>query len=184
MSQELQQLLEIEKIKQLKYRYFRLLDMKRFDELVTLCADNISTAYDNGRHSVEGKDALLSFLNETMYTPNSMTSHQGHHPEITLIDDHNATGIWHFEDTVVRPDYKVVVTGSGIYWDEYVKEDGEWKLARTAYERLFVRTEKLDEEKLLELRGLWTPEEITRSNERPKTARESGMFPHRTEMTP
>lgn len=179
MSSELQALLDIEQIKQLKYRYFRFLDSKHFTELVELMTEDATTAYDNGRHSFQGRDAIYKFLDESMTTPDSLTAHQGHHPEITLVDDNHATGIWHFEDTVHRLDYRVLVFGAGIYWDEYVKVDGEWKFAHTGYERLWVRTEKIDEERLLEIRGMWSADDIERSNKRTKKTGELGLFPTR-----
>lgn len=179
MSDELKTLLEIEKIKQLKYRYFRHLDSKQFADIVQLFTENATTAYDNGRHSYQGRDAIFKFLDESMTTVDSLTAHQAHHPEISLIDDNHATGIWHFEDTVHRLDYRVLIFGAGIYWDEYIKVDGEWKIDHTGYERLWVRTEKIDEARLLEMRGMWTEDDIARSNNRSKKTGELALFPQR-----
>lgn len=173
------ELLEIERIRQLKYRYFRLLDMKRFRELVTLFAEDATTAYDCGRYSYQGREAIFEFLNTSMGMKEAYTSHQGHHPEITLIDDTHATGIWHFEDTVHRTDYNVLITGAGIYWDEYIKRDGQWHFQHTGYERLWVKQEKLPVDPSRSLRGLFDEEEIERSRQRSKLCGELALFPHR-----
>lgn len=179
MSNELQNLVEIEKIKQLKYRYFRHLDSKQFSDIIELFTDDATTAYDNGRHSYQGREQIFKFLDESMTTPDSLTAHQAHHPEITVIDENHATGIWHFEDTVHRLDFRVLIFGAGIYWDEYVKVDGQWKIAHTGYERLWVRTEKIDEDRLLEIRSMWSTKDIVRSNQRTKKAAELALFPQR-----
>lgn len=169
------ELLEIERIKQLKYRYFRLLDMKQFEELVENCTDDITTAYDNGRHSFSGRDELLNFFVTSM--PKTMFhQHQGHHPEITILDDSHATGIWHFEDTVLLSDQDIVIRGTGIYWDEYRKEEGEWRLSHTGYERLWCTTEPYHQAEWREVRGYFDAEERKLSAERKMTPGEAAFF--------
>lgn len=168
---------EIEAIRQLKYRYFRFLDMKRFRELTALFIADGSTAYDNGRYSYKGHEEIFAFMDESMGMPEAYTSHQGHHPEITLLDDTNATGIWHFEDTVHRMDYQVAIYGAGIYWDEYVKVDGEWKFRYTGYERLWVRQEALPEDPSRQIRGMFDKEERAISRGRGLRSGEDALFP-------
>lgn len=174
-----QTLLEIEAIKQLKYCYFRHLDSKQFAELVLLFSEDATTAYDNGRHSYKGRQALKDFLDEGMGTHECFTQHQAHHPEIAFVDDTHATGVWHFEDTVYRKDLSVKISGAGIYWDEYEKTDAGWEFTHTGYERLWVCAEKIDMESYLEMRSFWDVKEVKRSNGRDKKAGELGLFPVR-----
>ncbi len=169
------ELLEIEKIKQLKYRYFRLLDMKQFEELVSHCTEDVTTAYDNGRNSFSGRAELLEFFTENM--PKTMYhQHQGHHPEITIVDDSNATGIWHFEDTVLLSDQDMVIRGTGIYWDEYQKQDGQWLIKHTGYERLWCTMEPYHQAEWRQVRGFFDAEERELSRSRPKTPGEAAFF--------
>ena len=168
---------EIEAIKQLKYRYFRFLDMKRFKDLAELFTTDGTTAYDNGRYSFKGHDEIYTFMDESMGRPEAYTSHQGHHPEITLADEKHATGIWHFEDTVHMMDYKVRVCGAGVYWDEYLKVDGQWKFQHSGYERLWVRSESLAEDSSREIRGMYDKEERLMSAARPMRQGEDLLFP-------
>ncbi|HZA87575.1 MAG TPA: nuclear transport factor 2 family protein, partial [Acidimicrobiales bacterium] len=55
-------LVEIEQIHQLKYRYVRLLDQKRWDELAELFVDDATASYGGGAHQLAGRDAIMGFL--------------------------------------------------------------------------------------------------------------------------
>ena len=52
---------EIEAIRQVKYRYFRLLDTKRFTDLGSLLTDDATTSYQSGELSFQGRDAIVAF---------------------------------------------------------------------------------------------------------------------------
>lgn len=174
-EQLLQQLLQTEAIKQLKYRYFRLLDMKQFDALAELMTEDVTTSYDNGRNAFENRDQAIAFFSENM-AKTLYHQHHGHHPEITFQDENNASGIWHFEDTVFATEVSVVIRGAGIYYDEYVKQDGEWKIAHTGYERLWCTTEPYHEAEWREVRGFFDPEERALSAARTKRPGEEALF--------
>ena len=49
LEKEVQQLKDVQAIKELKSKYFRALDTKNWDELETTMTPNISTAYSNGK---------------------------------------------------------------------------------------------------------------------------------------
>jgi hypothetical protein len=59
-------LVEIELIKRLKYRYMRCLDQKLWDELATCFVEEATVAYSGGHYAVEGRDAILDWLRATM----------------------------------------------------------------------------------------------------------------------
>ena len=61
--------------------------------------------------------------------------HHGHMPEIDVIDDTNARGIWAMTDHLEWGDGSVL-DGAGHYHEEYVCENGEWKFARLRLSRL------------------------------------------------
>ncbi len=71
----------------------------------------------------DGREALLS-------------SHQVHHPEIALTSDTTATGIWALHDMVIDTEHDTLYEGAAYYHDEYVKQDGQWRISRTGYERV------------------------------------------------
>ncbi len=178
-SDPVQMLLEKDAIKELKASYFRMLDSKQFSDLVLLFSEDCTTAYDNGRHSFNGRKALFDFLQEGMGSPECYTQHQAHHPEIKFIDDTHATGVWHLEDTVLRLDHGIKITGVGIYWDEYLKADAGWLFTHTGYERLWVCTEKVDANNYISHRSFWDAKSIEHSNGRDKKAGEQLLFPAR-----
>ncbi len=55
-------LIEIEAIKRVKYRYIRCLDQKLWDEMATCFTDDAIAAYSGGKYRYEGRDAILEFL--------------------------------------------------------------------------------------------------------------------------
>ena len=128
---------EIEAIKRLKYRYFRLLDLKQWDELAACFVEEATSAYGDGKYSFAGRDQIMKFLVDALGRPSILTAHHGHHPEIDLTGDGSATGIWALEDTVIDVQHGVTIRGAGFYSDEYVKVDGQWKLQSTGYRRTF-----------------------------------------------
>ena len=75
---------EIEAIRQLKYRYFRFLDQKRYDDLQALLLPDCTFSYHSGTYTYPNRDAAIAFLKERMHRPECLSLHQGHHPEITL----------------------------------------------------------------------------------------------------
>jgi SnoaL-like domain len=128
---------DIEQIRTLKYTYFRLLDTKRFGELGELFIEDGTTAYDSGNLSQRGRDEVVAFLDQSLGNPGIVTMHHGHHPEITLTSDTTAEGVWYLEDRVIVPGADLVIAGTALYRDEYVKRDGRWMIAHTGYDRVY-----------------------------------------------
>jgi hypothetical protein len=127
---------DIEAIKQLKYKYFRTLDSKLWDELAECFTDDATTAYSGGKHSYQGKDAIMKFLREGL-NPTMISMHQCHHPEIELTSDTTAKGVWALYDYVIITPVNMSLRGAAFYHDEYVKVSGDWKIKHTGYERIF-----------------------------------------------
>jgi hypothetical protein len=134
-------LVELEAIKRLKYRYARLLDLKRWDELETLFVSDATASYSDGAYSFEGRDAIMEFLRGAMSSPNMLTSHKVHQPEIDLTGPDTAMAIWALEDVVLLLEHNLTIRGAAFYRDEYVKVDGEWRIKHTGYERVFEEME-------------------------------------------
>lgn len=130
-------LIQIEAIKRLKHRYVRLLDLKEWDELQTLFVPDATASYADGTYAFEGRDAIVSFLREALTSPNVLTSHKVHQPEIDLTGPDSATGVWGLEDVVIHLEHNVTIRGAAFYRDEYVKVDGSWRIKHTGYERVY-----------------------------------------------
>lgn len=130
-------LVEIERIKRLKYRYLRYLDQKLFDEMRGLFTPDATARYSGGHYSFDGVDAIIEFLKESMGSEQFLSSHRCHHPEIDLVGGERATGIWALEDTVIIADMGISLRGAAFYSDEYVRTDDGWRISHTGYKRTF-----------------------------------------------
>ena len=130
-------LVELELLKRLKYRYVRCLDLKLFDEVGECFVADATASYGGGAYTFDGRDAIVDFLRRSMSATSMLTSHKVHHPEIEFTGADTATGVWALEDTVLLNDFKLIVQGAAYYTDEYVKVDGEWRIKHTGYKRVF-----------------------------------------------
>ncbi len=146
MPNTIEQLIALEQIKQLKYRYFRTLDCNQWQKFGATLTEGCVGNYSSGKLHFEGRDAIVEFMKANMSSDQFLSMHTGHHPEITFIDDNRATGIWYLQDMILMLPGKKRLFGTGIYQDEYEKTDGSWLISKTGYERIFECIEGLDEE--------------------------------------
>ncbi|GFG66775.1 bile-acid 7-alpha-dehydratase [Mycobacterium kubicae] len=129
-------LLEIEAIKQLKARYCRYLDTKRWDDWRQLFTDDfVSDTTPAGGKQITGADEFVAFVRSSLGKASQPTAHQVHAPEITLTSPTTATGIWALED-VVRLGPAVNLNGRGHYHETYQKVDGQWLIKSSTLTRL------------------------------------------------
>src|SRR5512138_3251608 len=147
-------LVEIELIKRLKYKYMRCLDQKRWDEMADCFTDDAVAEYSGGKYTYEGRDAILGFFRAAMGSPSFLSSHRVHHPEIDLTGTTTATGTWALEDVVIDASRDFSLRGAAFYTDDYVKEDGRWLIARTSYRRTYEE---------IGMRSQTTPPQLTAS---------------------
>jgi uncharacterized protein (TIGR02246 family) len=134
-------LVEIERIRQLKYRYVRFLDTKAWDDLTGLFTPDATASYGGGATTLAGRDAIMAFLIGAMAGEDMLTSHKVHQPEITLTGPGAATGIWALDDVVVLGALGMTVRGASYYDDRYVTVDGAWRIAHTGYKRIYEEIE-------------------------------------------
>ena len=134
------QLLAVEAIKQLKARYFRLMDAKRWDEwALVFTVDCVMEVPEADMVSV-GRAEIVRAVRTVL--EGVRTVHHGHMPEIEVTGPGTARGVWAMFDYVEWPadqsGARVGINGYGHYLEEYAREDGEWRIARTRLERLRV----------------------------------------------
>jgi len=138
---DLERLVEIERIKQLKYRYFRHLDLKEWDALAELFTEDATSAYGDGKFAYTGRREILEFLRGALGRPSILTAHHGHHPEIEITGPTTARGTWALGDQVIDLEHEFVLRGAAFYEDEYRKEGGQWRFAATGYRRIYEEME-------------------------------------------
>ncbi len=130
-----QRLLQIEAIKRLKARYFRSLDMKDWDDLADVFAEDAIVSYSQPAPPLVGRAAVIEFIRSKVGP--LRTVHHGHMPEIDVSGD-TARGIWAMFDMVEAPKGGTVMRGYGHYHEEYARLDGRWKITRLRLTRLRV----------------------------------------------
>jgi hypothetical protein len=140
----LQMLLVENEIKGLKARYCRFLDTKDWDGLTSLFLEDavLDVQQDTGNPPINGRAAIIEQIRIAVVDAES--SHQVHTPEITLLSDDSAQGIWAMQDRVVwQPGKSPIpgvasITGYGQYHETYRKSDDGWKFAALKLTRFHV----------------------------------------------
>lgn len=127
-----------EAIKQLKARYCRLLDAKDWAAWREIFTDDfLSDTRQSGGRIIEGGDAFVAFVRQTLGKARQITAHQVHAPEIELVSDSEARGVWALED-FVRLFPGVSMRGYGHYHETYEKVEGQWRIRSSTLTRLRV----------------------------------------------
>lgn len=130
---------DLEAIRQLKARYFRLMDTKQWDAWRDCFTEDVvlQTLPDPDERFV-GRDHVVSRVSAIL--TDSVTVHHGHMPEIELTGPDSATGIWAMFDWVDMPN--LVLRGAGHYHDEYARQAGGWRIRRSRLTRLRLDIER------------------------------------------
>jgi hypothetical protein len=155
-------LVALEEIRQVKYRYLRCVDLKLWDQIEDVFTSDASAAY--GTHAVgrplnlNGRDEIVGYLRKSL-GPEIITMHRCGQPEITVQGD-KATGTWSFEDTVIAMEHRVLIKGAAFYEDTYERgADGKWRISHTGYQRVYETMSSLDDSPSLRfIDNMWAPE--------------------------
>jgi uncharacterized protein (TIGR02246 family) len=137
MEAALQETLDIEAIKKLKARYFRFIDTKDWAGFAQVFAEDARMLVPEADVDITGRGAIAESISTLL--DGVQTVHHGHMPEIEIESDERATGVWAMFDYVEWPPTggkRVGIVGYGHYFERYVREDGEWRIAETRLERL------------------------------------------------
>ena len=136
---------DIERIRQLKYRYWRSIDTGDVAALEALFTEDVKVDYIGGsyRWQVQGRDKIIESIANS-FNANAVACHTGHHPEIEVLSETTATGIWYLTDIFINLKDKVRTTGSALYRDRYLKQNGTWRICETTYERVYEEVEKFE----------------------------------------
>jgi hypothetical protein len=143
-------LLAIEDIKCLKARYFRGIDSKDWALMKDTFADDIvldfraATTLPDGTNLMPGAtvDLLRGASAATQAIQGVLVGvssvHHGHMPEIDIVDESNAKGIWAMFDLLKFPAGAPVndLAGYGYYHETYRKVQGQWKIGSLKLTRL------------------------------------------------
>lgn len=146
---DLQRLVAIDEIKQLKARYWRGVDLKDRALFRGVFTDNaeIDMTDAGGGDAFQDQSSILYHPKPDVFVENSLntlkgvtTAHHGYPPEITLLSPTEATAIWPMEDHLWADREGADIgfkhlQGFGHYYDRYVKTDAGWKIAAMTLKR-------------------------------------------------
>jgi hypothetical protein len=145
---DIERLLAIEEIKQLKAKYFLGIDTKDWalwrDEV---WAEAAVLDVPSMNHTARGRDALIAWV--AAQSADQVSVHHGHMPIITLTSNSTATGLWAMEDLIWRSPGQPLngeyaqVHGWGHYHEEYVRQPEGWRILSTRLTRLRVEYTKV-----------------------------------------
>ncbi|RED61852.1 nuclear transport factor 2 family protein [Cohnella lupini] len=139
LEEKYQRLEDMEQVKQLKARYFRFVDEKKWTEFGDLFTSDAKLVSDGVDYSKGGGQAYGKMIGDLV--GKAPTVHHGYMPEIEMIDKDHAKGIWAMEDLLTFPEAKNAYPGHhgyGQYRETYAKENGVWKISSTELTRFRV----------------------------------------------
>jgi len=145
----LEELLDLQQIQQLKFRYMRAIDTHDWNLIESCFAEDASVWYSGGAIRRTGRAEIAAFFRDNV-GDRAYSTHIALHPEISFTSATKASGIWRFQDIVftIREDAPSSpdayglrkgqrAEGAGIYHDEYVKVDGRWLIQSTGFVRIY-----------------------------------------------
>jgi len=128
---------DIEDIKQLKARYFRMMDTKDWNGLAQVFTEDVEIdVRGEGGGVTKSVADYIPFLRAAI--EDVITVHHGHMPEIQLTSPTTAVGIWALEDQLWWPEGAPIkyMHGFGHYHETYEKRDSEWRIKTMTITRL------------------------------------------------
>ena len=134
---DIERLIEIEAIKQLKARRDRAVDTKDWAAFEAMHAPDHTSAND-GMEPMVGAAAATKTISTTL--AKVTTVHHSHTPDITFESPTRAKGVWAMEDNLYwkQGEEEHWLRGFGFYHEVYEKQDGRWVFTWRRLERLKV----------------------------------------------
>ena len=145
VEQRLDALEQIEAVKALKHRYFRACDAKD-PETFRACfiAEGADVDYGplGGFSGPDGVDKLAeTFRRIALHTVDGkhviFDMHHGMHPDIVITGPGMATGRWTLKFRQLNMIERTERLLTGEYDDDYVIEDGQWRMSRSRFRQLW-----------------------------------------------
>ena len=146
LRRDIQRLMDMEAIRQLKYAYFRCVDTANLEELATLFHEDVTVHFRGGTYEwkVQGRQDYVNNI-AAAFSKEAIGQHNAHHPEIQILSETEATAIWYLEDNMWILNHNARTRGTALYWDRYLKVDGNWQIRETNYERIYEINDQLEE---------------------------------------
>ena len=149
LEQRIRRLEAIEAIKKLKAHYWYSCDHKDVEAVRDCFMDGpIEIAYDGPVGTVHHRDALFEVFAQVAGHLEIVEIHHGGPPQIDLVDDDHARGVWGLVYHLMNTELGTVSQAGGYYHDEYTRVDGQWKISRARFRVVSVLTTRWKEREL------------------------------------
>jgi hypothetical protein len=152
LSDRVQLLIDLEEIKRLKARFFRLVDEQDWDDWREVFTDDLRFDFGDGQWP-EGGDSFVAAVREMMdgRAGRARSVHRGHMPELFIDGPTEAHGLWGLADYLEWPldpetGQRRGYRGYGYEYETYRKVNGVWKIA--TWRLSFIRMDPLPREPL------------------------------------
>lgn len=129
LEARIQALEDIEAIKELKARYWRTLDQRKWDELRDTMLPNVVLDME-GIPVCEGPEPFLAICMQAASVPGQFNAHHGHNARIWLTGKDSAEGTWDCWFQGIDATNRTVLTLTNHYADQYVRQGGRWWIKR------------------------------------------------------
>lgn len=142
---DVERLLAIEEIKSLKGRYCRCVDTQDWDAWRECFVPEVLLIVDGFEEQIysDGIEQVVS--NCIKLLDGATTVHQVHNPEIEILSDTEATGIWALHDILKWPRPNMFgltsLVGYGNYHEKYVKTPLGWRIRECLITRYYQELE-------------------------------------------
>lgn len=136
----LDRLAAIEEIRILKARYCRYVDTKDWAAFRTLFADDATLFFPENYPEAAAIDDFMKGVGPAL--EGGTTVHHVLAPEIEIVDETHARGIWAMQDALYFPPGTSglagasEIHGAGHYHESYVRRNGKWLFASVRLSRL------------------------------------------------
>jgi hypothetical protein len=134
LQEQVRHLTAVEAIHRLKYRYWRAVHEGKPDAIGACFSRNAEFDY-GGPEPVIGREKITQFFANAITSDVRVILH-GHNPEIEQVSELRATGRWQLDNIRVGAS-SAFRMGNG-YVEEYLLEDGEWKVDKSKVQYLYL----------------------------------------------
>ena len=146
LEEQCRKLTDIEAIKQLRYRYWQCVHNGIWDGVGDCFAEHGVADYGGGI-KIEGRKAITDFFSQTVGAITSLAVLHGHNPQIEITSDMTARGIWQLDNIRIESSSNKASRQGNAYEEEYVKENGEWKIKSSKVAYLFIHSVEMQDSK-------------------------------------
>ena len=116
---------DLRAIERLQACYWDYLDAKNWEGLRSLLIEDFVFINNTTGGRYEGREGMLSTM-EGKFCDGVISSHQGHHHWVELVDETHASSHWSLEDDLYDSKHGGEFVGRAHYDNKYVKIDGRW----------------------------------------------------------